>query len=223
MAVADIAKTVARIIWTIGARNDGGAFDNSVSDDRFIQEEIIRAAVETEAEIVRALCEGNQPARIPFMAWSASLNNGDNLPVHIGEVEAVEITTGSGTVIGEATTRDNIKAWRLNHNSRYGSLAHTAAGAITAGYFNITNQTIVFTGVSAKVKICTFTPNYTAHQITNDFESGIIAGAIPKLNKTGVPPSLVTHYENQYSNWLSAIRNGHKSLPPIQQLHIAQD
>lgn len=227
MAVAAIAKTAARVIWLIGARNDGATFDNTVSDDRFIQEEVLRALIETESEIVRAICEGYHPQRASFLGWSSALNHGDLLPAHIGQVEAVQIQpySGAGYQIGEATTRENIRLWRENYNSRYDAIAHNQNGSYLAGYFNITNNTVVFTGNAAQVKVATFVPDNAtpAHQISNEFESGIVAGTIPKLNKVGVPQALIAHYNNQYAMFLTAIRQGLQTLPEIMMAQKMED
>lgn len=218
MAASDIAKIVARVNWIIGSR--GASFDTTVSDDRFILEEIQRAVVETEGEIVRAICEGHHPMRTSFLNWSSSLANGDTLPVHIGQVEAVRIEpySGAGTYIpGESTSRENIRLWRANTANIFDAIAHNASGSALAGYYNITNQTIVFTGNAVQVKVCTYSPDYTTPALVVDdqFDSALVAGAIPRLNKTGVAQALVLTYGQLYSSMLGAIRQGLTDMPSL--------
>lgn len=220
MAAAAIAKTTARVLWILNAHN--GAFNDTVSDDRFIQEEIRRALIETESELVRDICEANHPKRAAFLAWSSDLAHGDTLPEHIGAVEAVQIkkhSGASGFEPAERTTRENIRLWRENYNSVFDTIAHNASGSNLSGYFNITNETIYFTGHAAQVKICTFTPDYStpAHKISDEFEGALVAGAIPKLTKVGVPSELANMYLNQFTQMRQLIRGGASALPDVQE------
>lgn len=220
MAVANIAKLTARVNWIIGAH--GSAFDATVLDDRFIQEEIRRALLETEAEVVRSLCEGYHPMRNSFLQWSADLANEDQIPAHIGQVEAVKIKPYSGAPsysLAEQTSRSNIRDWRANVGNTFDTMAHNANGSLLAGYFNITNETLTFTGNVAQAKICTYVPDYTtpALQVDSQFDGTLVAGTIPRLNKLGVPQSLVATYGQQYASFLGLIRQGITEMPSLSE------
>jgi hypothetical protein len=220
MPVSSATKVTARVLWIIGARDS--AFDTTVSDDRFILEEVQRAIVETESELVHDICESNHPSAISFQAWSADITaNGDKLPERIGKVEAVQIKPYSGGTYApaESTSRDNIRAWRTNKNSIFDAIAHTASGSSLAGYFNITGDTLEFTGYSAQVRIYTYTPNYTPTlQIDDNFEGALVAGAITRLNKMGVPQGLVLHYGGLYSTARTLIRQGQATMPKLNEV-----
>lgn len=224
MPAADISKLTARVTWLIGAR--GSAFDTTVLDDRFILEEIQRALVETESELIRTLCESYHPMRSQFLAWSNDLTNGDTLPVHIGQVEAVRIEpyAGGTKIPGESTSRENIRLWRANTANIFDTVAHNANGSALAGYYNITNETIVFTGNAANVKICTYTPNYStpALQVDNQFDAALVAGTIPRLNKIGVPQALIMTYGQLYANQLQMIRGGITQMPDVAEAQARQ-
>jgi hypothetical protein len=217
MATSDISQIAARVIWILGS--GGTVFNASVDDDRFVLEEIERAVIETEAEVVRALCEASHPKRTTFLAWSADLANGDLIPTHIGQVEAVQIKpyTAGTFALGERTTRTNIKLWRANTNNMFDTLAHDANGSILAGYFNVTNETITFTGSSAQAKICTYSPDYAspALQVDAQFDDLLVAGSVPRLNKLGVPQALVMTYGQIYSMGMDTLRNGLSDNPDI--------
>lgn len=219
MTIANIQKTTARASWLLDTRADGAVFNNTIADDRFIQEEFIRAAIETESEIVRALAEAYHPKRVQFLAWSSDLADGDTLPAHLGQAEAVQIavTSSSAFKIGESTTRSNIDVWRENYNKMFDPIDHNITGTNLAGYFNITEQTIRFTGTKARAKICTFTPDYTtpAHQISDEFESLIISGMVPKLHKRGNDANIIQHYQNLYNQGLAMIRQGMTFVPDL--------
>ena len=221
MATSDLTKITGRVLWLLGSHN--GSFNDTVADDRFIAEEIKRAIVETEAEIVRDLCESYHPMRLPFLALSADLENGDGVPEHIGQIEAVWIlptSTSNDPILAESTSRSNILAWRENHNNVFDAADHDQAGSSLTGYFNITNDTITFTGYRAQVNICTYIPNYSALQIDNAFDGMLVAGTIPKLNKIGVEQSLVATQANIYAQMRSTLRE--KNMPEIGQAQIIQ-
>lgn len=218
MANSDITKIVPRVTWIIGAHDV--AFNTTVSDDRFILEEIERAIVETESEIVRTLCEAYHPMRSTFLSWSADLTNESAIPAHIGQIEAVKIKPYSAAAtynIAESTSRDNIRAWRANVNNVFDAVAHDQSGSALAGYYNITNNVISFTGNSAQVNICSYTPNYAtpALQVDDQFDDLLVAGSIPKLNKLGVPQALIAAYGVAYSTGLNVLRGGLQSAPDI--------
>lgn len=225
MAAADIEKLTARVSWIIGAR--GSAFDDIVNDDRFIQEEIRRALIETESEVVRTLCEAYHPMRNTFLAWSADLANGAQIPAHYGQVEAVQIkpyAAAGSYVLGEATSRDNIRAWRTNTALVFDALAHDVNGSALSGYYNITNQTLTFTGNVAQVKICTYTPNYAtpALQIDDSLDTVIVAGTIVRLNKLGVPQALIMTYGSLYTNQIQMLRGGMTQMPELPDAQAIQ-
>jgi hypothetical protein len=220
MPVSSATKVTARVLWIIGAR--GTSFDTTVEDDRFILEEIQRAIVETESELVHDLCEASHPSAISFQAWSADITtNGDKLPERIGKVEAIQIKPVSGGTYApaESTSRDNIRAWRNNHNDIFDAVDHNASGSNLAGYFNITGDTLEFTGYSAQARIYSYTPNYTPTlQIDDNFEGALIAGAITRLNKMGVPQGLVMHYGQQYTTARTLIRQGQATMPKLNEV-----
>jgi hypothetical protein len=222
MAAADIAKLVPRVLWTIGAQT-AGAFSTTVADDRFILEDIQRALIETEAEIVRVLAESYHPMRDTFLAWSGDLTNESPVPVHTGQIEAVKIKpySGGSYAVAEATSRSNIRDWRANTNLIFDAIAHDVTGSALAGYYNITNNILTFTGNVAQVKLCTYVPNYAspALQVDNGFDSALVAGCIPRLNRIGVPQDLVLTYGQLYGSVISSLRQGLMTSP---ELPIAQ-
>jgi len=223
MPVSELIKIAARINWLIGSR--GNAFDATVSDDRFIAEEITRAIVESESEIVRDLAESDNAMKNFMMAWSANLTHGQTLPEHLGTVEAVQIQKYAGGTFepGEKTTRENIRLWRANYNNIFDPLSHTTLGTTLCGYFNLTNQTIEFTGTAAQVRICNYTPNYAALQISDEFDGLLVAGGMSKLLKIGVPTALVNHYANAYQAGRGLIRQGATAVAEINEAQERDD
>lgn len=219
MAAASLEKLTARVLWIIGAHNN--SFGATVSDDRFIQEEVRRALIETESEVVRALAESYHPLRTSFLAWSSDLADGDTVPAHIGPIEAVRIEPydGGTYVMGEKTSRENIKLWRLNTGSVFDAVAHNASGSALSGYYDLTNQTITFTGFAAQVKTCTYAPDYAtpALQVDDRLDGMLVAGTIPRLNKLGVPQALIMTYGQLYGSQMQMLRMGLSEMPEISE------
>lgn len=224
MPASDLSKLVARVLWTVGSHNN--TFSDTVADDRMIQEDVRRALIETEAEVARALIEAYHPMRTQFLAWSSDLASGDTIPAHIGQVEAVRIEPydGGSYVQGESTSRENIKLWRANTSSVFDALAHNVNGSALSGYYNITNQTIVFTGFAAQVKTGTYSPDYTtpALQIDNQFDNILVAGTIPRLNRIGIPQALIATYGQLYASQMQMIRMGLSEMPDLPEAQATQ-
>lgn len=223
MAVADIDLLGARVVWTIGARDESSTFDRTTNDDRFDDEEIVRALIETESEVLRCLAESYHPSRIGFLEWSTDLAHGAVLPPHWGNIEAIEIkpfTASTEYVSGQSESRENIRQWRENHNKRFDTLDHNIFGSTLSGYFCLTNQTLEFTGASARARIFTYTPDYEtpALQIEDIWDSVIVAGTIPKLHRIGVSSELINHYEAQFERAKQSIKQGLSVVPEVQIL-----
>jgi hypothetical protein len=221
MAIAEMDNVGARVAWLIGARTDDYEFE--IDDDRFQKQEIQKAIVETENDLVRDFAEGHHPQRFDFLEWlpDLGLDSGDLIPAHLGQIEAVQIKPYSAGSYAPAypTTDTNIKLWRDNHNNVFDAIDHNVTGSNLAGYYNITQQSIDFTGYKAQVKIVNYEPDFDYPggllQINDYWEGVLTAGAITKLAKIGVPAEIVGHYQRQYDKARMEIRNGLNSAPEI--------
>jgi hypothetical protein len=206
MANANIDKVTARVLWILGGQS--GTFNTTVSDDRFILEEIQRSIIETEEQLVRTICSYGHPERMPFVTFS-SIGYAATLPKRIGEIVSVRCLASDNTEKeAEYTSRTNIENWRSNPNNIYSSLPHTDKDSILFGYFNITNDVIYYTGSNAKVFYCQYTPNYTtpALSISDYFEDALVCGTITRLFKDGVPVEIVQVHSQIYANILEDIK-----------------
>jgi hypothetical protein len=220
MSVADIEMLGARVVWAIGARDESATFTRQTTDDRFDDEEIIRVLIETESEILRDIAESYHPHRQNFLTWTADLSNGATIPAHFGQIEAIEIKPYAASttyILGQTESRENIKRFRSNYNKRFDALNHDVFNSSLAGYFCLTNQTLEFTGAFARAKIFTYTPDYEtpALQIEDVWDSLLVAGAISKLNRLGVPQDLISHNQNLYLQGRNNIRQGLTQIPEI--------
>ncbi|MBX3288373.1 MAG: hypothetical protein KF855_03415 [Acidobacteria bacterium] len=165
MAVADINRVGARVVWAIGARSDAFAF--AIDDDRFNIQEVAAAIIEAEAEMVRWFAESHHPQRERFLQWlpEGGMNSGETIPEHLGQIEAVRIGSYESESeedweIADVTTATNIKLW-----SRHPDIFPNAEG-----YYHLTNQTLEFTGDKAQVKAVVYEPGYVESE--SESESG---------------------------------------------------
>ncbi len=223
MAAADRDTVGTRVIWAIGARLSSGSYTFDTSDDdRFSDNEIYTAIVETESELVRDICESYHPMRDTFTALSATISHGGEVPERIGQIESIHIepSSAAGFVLrGEKTTRTNIDLWRENQNSRFDDVDHDQAGSKLAGYYALDGDTLYYTGLNAQAMIATYDPDFAtfALQIDEMFTSPLVSGAIMRLAKVGVPPELVRSYANLYARQRADIRQGLMGSPSLEQ------
>ena len=120
--------------------------------------------------------------------------------------------------LAESTTRTNIREWNEN----------PTIFADIDGFFNLTNETLEFTGRTAQVKVVDYTPDYPtlavegvedeeigSLQIDDIWEGGLVAGAVVKLAKIGVPAGVVTVNAGRYAECRQMIRQGLTYKPEI--------
>lgn len=240
--LADINRVGSRVVWIVGARGEDFSF--SVEDDRFDRYEIATAIIETEAELVRDFAEAYHAERTPFLTWApaAGMNTGDVIPAHIGQVEGVRIyafdddlSTLEDTdfVTGKPTSQSNIDLWQENYRSDddsdgiFDEFDADQDGSSLTGYYNLTNLTMDFLGTKAQVRIVTYQPiypdttaaTYGTLQISSDWEAALVAGAIAKLAKIGVPSDILQQNMNAYVQARSLIRQDAKpEIDDVQRM-----
>lgn len=227
MATADINRVGAQVVWAIGARSDLFAFE--VEDDRFDKQEIANAIIQTEADLVRMLAESYHPQREPFLQWipEAYMENGDTVPQHLGQIEAVRVSIDDESEsepeweLAESTTRTNIKLWNAF------PLIFGDAGA----YYNLTGQTLTFTGDFAQVKAVVYEPLYeeldseseseddvtAVLQVDSIWEGLLVNGTIKRLGKLGVPAELIKLHAALWDE--AMVRNGLMGKPEVNLSH----
>jgi hypothetical protein len=222
MAVAIMANIGARVCWLIGARLTNGTYSLSTADDdRFDDTELKTAIIETESELVADICEAKHSWRGQFLALSAVITNGGLVPEHDGQIEEIWIEpySGAGYITqGEKTSRTNIRLWRENPANRYDAVAHSTSGSKLAGYYALDNETLTYTGFSAKVMSATYVPDFATYvlQITNKASNALVVGAIPKLYKFGLSQDVVSNAGNLYGQMRNLIRQGSQTMPEIE-------
>jgi hypothetical protein len=198
-------------VWILGSHNNTYAF--AVNDDRFTKKDIANAIIETEAELVRDFCDAYHPERGQFLT-TVGVDHGEQVHRHLGQIEAVIVDDQVAT----PTTATNIKLWRENYNGIFGA---DECKGIGGPYYNLTNNTIEYVGKDASVRICRYEPEYSntdpfgTLQISSQWESVLVDGAIPKLARLGVPPELVGFHASSYASHRQRILQGTNYSPEV--------
>lgn len=104
----------------------------------------------------KAICETVGHPRQPDYQLEATLSSGDPLPSSIGPVGPVFITsTELGEVAGTPAPADKIRRWQDDADNNAGAVY--GGPEIIDGYFDtLGNNTLVFTGATARVKYTDF-------------------------------------------------------------------
>lgn len=207
MPAANINKIIPRVLWIMGSHN--GGFNTTVSDDRFILEEVQRAIVTTESNLVKAICQYGHPLR-KLYELTAVVSNESTLPKRLGEIIKVSsIASDSTEKDAEFTSRTNILLWRENPNNMYDTLPHTDKNSILFGYYNITGEIVYFTGVNAKIYYSDYTPDFTTYNLTlpDYMEDALVSGTITMLMKLGVPEDVLMTHSSIFNSIVNDIKN----------------
>lgn len=224
VGLASMDRVGARVVWLINARDD--EYEFAVNDDRFSKYEIAQAIIETESEIVQIMADAMHPHRTAFHRWM-DVEHGEQVPKHLGKIEAVKSLSACGDdVIMEPTTRSNIKLWKENHGDIF---SEEACGGDLAGYYNLTNGVIAFTGDVCEALMVIYSPippdtaaeTFGTLQIDSVWEGMLVDGAIARLGKTGVPPEVVRHYANKFDGAKQNMASGTMMKPPVDRVQIA--
>lgn len=225
MAAASLVEVELATVAALNAAT-AGTWTATLADARRSTGEIRHAIVEADAGVVLAiLFTPGHPLRSGYMAASASLNHGDEIPDSVGTYGQVEVDIAgtSAWVTGTPADLDDIKLMRRNPNSMFGSLAHNTAGSPIGGYYTIRDQRVFFTGTNARVWVGAFTPNYAspACAAPEQYTQAIRAGAVARLKKEGDMSDVFDRAATEFAAHIATIRQGATELPVIEQVQRA--
>jgi hypothetical protein len=167
---ASIVQAVKQLIavknaYAANASATAGQYSFLLNDSRRSLWEFVEAALEADEEIVTAIDETvGHWARPDYLAESDEIAHGSEIPTHVGEVGKVLIQRAAGEDFLPARGKRSaaeIERYRANTgtypNDVYGKTVHTAAGSPLAGYYDISEEDVLFyTGLSAKVRLANY-------------------------------------------------------------------
>jgi hypothetical protein len=217
----DLSKVRTRVTQLLNAmtQNADGTpvYSSTVGDARRHASDISDAVDEAAVEIMKACCESQDAGlRQPFMAYS-SVAHGDRLPQHYGPAGAVEIKAYSGAAWASGVPRPaaEIASLRDNPNSIYSDIAHDTEGSTIAGFFDLIDDVLSFTGYAARVPLATFVRADGATLLPDFSEPACIRIALGLLEKLG-DPGLIQTYRAAGEADLASIRAGSREIAPVE-------
>jgi len=136
---------------------------SSTNDNRRNDTELDNIILAEDARICSAIAKKRGHGyRSLFLALSASITHGSELPDSLGTPEYILIKHATGDTEYRPGLHDpslsvgDINRWRANVDSRYGA-AHDATGSVLSGYFRLISRQLFYTGSDAKAQIANFT------------------------------------------------------------------
>lgn len=221
--------TVQKRVTTIVEACIEGTFTTTIDARQNWNANIITEAVREAALMIAQaiVANPNHSHRNAFISGTpTALTHGGELPDMAGESDLIEIQPYSGASYFTGTPRSaqQIDDYRTNYNSAYGSIAHTTQGSPLAGFYNVTNGRIKFTGFAAQIYIPVISRSTVTSLIPDEYEgcwTSLGAGLTAKLS---VDHPVLSQYYNWGVSQLPAIMSASvvQKAPPIQRPYDAR-
>lgn len=149
---------------------------------------ISEAVREGALMIARAICSNpNHVHRGLYVSGTPTvLTHGGELPDMAGEGDLIEIqpVSGGSFIAGTPRTAQEIDSYRSNVSSLYG-LGHTVADSPLAGYYNISQGRVRFSGFAAQMYHPTISRSTAASLVPDEYEGTWVCIAVGLCLKEG--------------------------------------
>jgi hypothetical protein len=142
------------------------------------------------------------------------------LPEHHGQPVYVEIEKYAGGPWRDADKGDyrRIESWRENAHLQYDDVAHDQQGSTLAGYYDIWEKRIYFTGNACRLGLATFTRADFAAKIPETFENTWVrlgVGESAKAGDGGYTATIAGMYGAKGMNDLAEFRTGQRIFAEV--------
>jgi hypothetical protein len=203
---------------TFSATVDSANLDRvSTAIDEYIREGAL--------DIAAAICANpRHPHRNLYISGTpTSLTHGGELPDLAGEGDIVEIQRYSGGSFTPGTPRaaQQIDAYRLNPSSLLSSLSHTTQNSPLAGYYNISNGRVRFTGFAAQMYIPVISRSTVTGLIPDEAEGLWFGRSMHYALKEGDNMAPISMYYGQWSDRALAALSANSIIPPAPPIERA--
>lgn len=226
-AVADFTQCQKIVTALLNAGPDDFSFSVNVGDERFgtigaASDQVKEAIYAADEQVFAAIAETEGHwARPDLMDWSSLLDHLDEIPAHIGKTGDVQILTAVASVYvgAQPATVAEIREWRRADNNSFGALGHQTAGNALAGYSEIRDNVIHFTGYRAAVKIVgPYTRGSSVLQSPSIYQVIVWVGALALLfPKEGSWLAKGSFMVGQQLRMLNDIRGLREIAPALEQ------
>lgn len=221
----DVVKKQVIAILGLAPRDVSGVavYSPTVADGdtSYHDNEIERAIVSGNSEIMRAICETVGHGHRYLFTAPQALTHEEDLPAHIGEIGVPRITPFNGagyTIVGKRKSVEEINAYRHNPDSLYSTTAHNASSnglhSKLAGFYAIDGEVIYFTGYSAVSDVANFVESDYSNLPDMYYPHSITLG-IKNLKKDGDVSDIFSYYQKEGLIALSMIRGNKMTQPSI--------
>lgn len=180
-----------------------------------IQEAVREAAL----MIARAICSNpNHVHRGVYVSGTpTALTHGGELPDMAGEGDLVEIqpVAAGSYIVGTPRTAQEIDSYRSNVSSLYNSVGHTTANSPLAGYYNISQGRIRFTGNAAQMYHPTISRSTASSLVPDEYEDTWVKLSVGLCLKEGdnLLPIGTTYYNWGVADLAQVASMG--TVPPV--------
>lgn len=220
MATLDFDRVKKRVFDLIGA-SPAGTFSATINPrSKTRSAAAISAAVE-EAGLRVLQVIGSFPNEFRSNLINVlPAQHGELLPDHLGKPAFVEIQRFSGAPFRTADQRDRtkIESYRANFNKIYDPFDHNEEGTSLAGYFDIWERKLFYTGFAAQVGLAQADRADVVTKIPDFFESTVVKLALANLPKAGEGAyvlQIAQFYNNAAENDLAEFKGGKRRFAEI--------
>ena len=211
---ADFTRIRKRVTEILNA-NDAGTFSETISARNKTRnaDAIEAACIEAAMRVMQTVCEPVGSEYRKDFLQTVPVNYKDTMPVRVGKPSMVEIEPYAGGAWREADQKDyrKIEAWRRNPNNIYDNIAHNAAGSSLAGFYDIWNDIIYFTGNACRVTVAVVSRDDVTTKIPDVWENTVIKLAVAfcmKAGEGGYTIGMADRYQGSAENDLARFTGG---------------
>jgi hypothetical protein len=220
MATLDFERVKKRVFDLIGA-SPSGSFSATINPRSKTRSApaIIAAVEEAGLRILQTI--GSFPNEFRSNLINVlPAQHGELLPDHLGQPAFVEIQRFDGAPFRTGDRRDKtkIESYRANINKIYDTFEHNEENSSFAGYYDIWERKLYYTGFAAQVGLAQAQRSDVTTKIPDFFESTIVKLALANLPKAGEGAyvlQIAQFYNNAAENDLAEFKGGKRRFAEI--------
>lgn len=222
MGNADFDRIKARVTEILNA-SAAGTFSSTLSARNKTRnaDAIEAACFEAGLKVIQFIASFPNEFRNEFVE-PTTLNHGDELPAHLGKPTYVEIQkySGAGWTAGNQKDYHKVDSYRTNRLKTYDDKDHNVQDSTLAGYYDISEDKIYFTGYACRVGLAAAERDDVLTKIPDFFENTVIKLAVGNCLKAGegaILLNIAQGYNAAAENDLMMFKGGARSLPPVPE------
>lgn len=220
MAALDFERVKKRVFDLIGA-SPSGSFSATINPRSKTRSAaaIVAACEESGLRVLQTIASFPNEFRSNLINV-VDAQHGELLPDHLGTPAFVEIQRYDGAAYRTGDRRDKVKieSYRANVNGIYDTVAHNQPNSAFAGYYDIWERKLYYTGFAARVGLAQAQRSDVTTKIPDFFESTVVKLALANLPKAGEGAyvlQIAQFYNSAAENDLSEFKGGKRRFAEI--------